>query len=246
MILTVALGLVLAQGYYTPDEARQLFSEGAQAYDREQYDRAIEAWTRLLERGFGGADVLYNLGTAHLRKGDLGRAVLYLERAQRVDPGSEDVRAHIEIARARQLDRVVGAEGEPFFQRLAGAVPADAVAWIFLAAWLSAFGLLLARRRASPAWSTLLALASAASFAIAVPAGLMVANQIYVARTVREAVVMKQTLQARELPATQGRVSFEVHAGLKVRVLGAEGAFVQIRLPNGLVGWAEKEGIAEI
>jgi hypothetical protein len=70
--------------------------------------------------------------------------------------------------------------------------------------------------------------------------------QAYVARTVREAVVMTPALQARELPAANARVAFEVHAGLKVRVLEAEGRFVRIRLPNGLVGWAEKEGIAEI
>jgi hypothetical protein len=246
MISAVALGLILAQGYYTPDEARQLFIEGAQAYDREQYDRAIEAWTRLLDRGLGGPDVLYNLGTAHLRKGELGPAVLYLERAQRADPGSEDVRAHLAVARARQLDRVVGGEGESLLERLATAVPADPVSWIFLAAWAGAFASLMAHRKARLARRTALALAAAALFAVAVPAGLLVATQVYLARTVREAVVMKQTLQARELPAAQAKVSFEVHAGLKVRVLDAEGSFVRIRLPNGLLGWAEKDGIAEI
>jgi hypothetical protein len=247
MMATLALALVLAQGYYTPEEARQLFAEGAEAYQREHYERAIEAWSRLLEVGLGGPDVLYNLGTAYLRKGDLGHAVLYLERARRALPGSEDVRANLEVARTRQLDRVVGADDEPFIQRLAGAFPADVVSWIFLGAWAGGFALLIVIRHAHPGrLRTLLAVASAALFLVAVPAGLLVATQVYVARTVREAVVMKPTLQARELPVAHARVSFEVHAGLKVRVLEAEGPFVQIRLPNGLVGWAEQEGIAEI
>ena len=246
MILSVALGLVLTQGYYTADEARQLFAEGAQAYDREQYDRAIDAWTRLVARGLDGPDVLYNLGTAHLRKGDLGAAVLYLERAQRLQPDGEDIGAHLEIARARQLDRVVGAEGGTLMQRVANAVSPDAASWLFLGAWIGAFALLIALRRVGPGRSAALGLAAAALFAVAVPAGLLVAAQAYVARTIREAVVMKQTLEARELPAAQAKVSFEVHAGLKVRVLEAEGPFVRIRLPNGLVGWAERGGIAEI
>jgi hypothetical protein len=51
---------------------------------------------------------------------------------------------------------------------------------------------------------------------------------------------------ARELPQPGARSIFEVHAGLKVRLLEETGRFVRIRLPNGLEGWAEREGIAEI
>jgi hypothetical protein len=246
MILRLALGFVLTQGYYTAEEARQIFAEGAQAYDREQYDRAIDAWKRLVDRGLGGPDVLYNLGTAHLRQGDLGAAVLYLERAQRVQPDSEDIRAHLEVARARQLDRVVGGDGGSLLERVATAVPANAASWIFLGAWAGAFALLIALRRATATWRSALALAVAVLFALALPAGLLVGAQVYVAQTVREGVVMKQKLEARELPAPNGKVSFEVHAGLKVRMLNAEGSFVRIQLPNGLVGWAERDGIAEI
>jgi hypothetical protein len=246
MIASLALALVLAQGYYTPEEARQIFAEGAEAYEREQYDRAIEAWSRLVDRGVGGPDVLYNLGTAYLRKGDLGHAVLYLERARRALPGSEDVRANLEVARARQLDRVVGGDGEPFVQRLATALPSDLVSWIFLGTWAGAFALLIVLRRVASTRRTVLALAAGALLLVAVPTGLVIGLQVFVARTVREAVVMTPTLQAKELPAAQARVAFEVHAGLKVRVLEAEGRFVRIRLPNGLVGWAEKDGIAEI
>ncbi|HYX92430.1 MAG TPA: tetratricopeptide repeat protein, partial [Myxococcaceae bacterium] len=211
-----ALAVVLAQGYYTPQEARQLFAEGAEAYEREQYERAIEAWARLVDRGPDGPDVLYNLGTAYLRKGDLGHAVLYLERARRAMPGSEDVRANLEVARARQLDRVVGGDGEPFVQRLAAAFPADAESWIFLGAWGGTFAALIALRVARRR-RTALALAAGALLLVAVPSGLLVGLQAYVARTVREAVVMTPALQARELPAANARVAFEVHAGLKVR-----------------------------
>jgi hypothetical protein len=144
------------------------------------------------------------------------------------------------------LDRVVGAEGGSLLERVANAVPADAASWVFLGAWGGAFALLIARRRVNGAWRTALALTVAALFAVAVPAGFLVAAQAYVAGTIREGVVMKQTLEARELPAAQAKVSFEVHAGLKVRVLDAEGSFVRIRLPNGLVGWADKAAIAEI
>jgi hypothetical protein len=33
---------------------------------------------------------------------------------------------------------------------------------------------------------------------------------------------------------------------LKVRVMEETGRYVRIRLPNGLEGWAEREGVSEI
>ena len=64
--------------------------------------------------------------------------------------------------------------------------------------------------------------------------------------TVQEAVVVAPTLRARELPKDEAKVSFEVHPGLKVRLMEETGRYVRIRLPNGLEGWAEREGVSEI
>ena len=80
----------------------------------------------------------------------------------------------------------------------------------------------------------------------AVPAGALLAAHVWVQRNVHEAVVLSPTLVARELPREGARTLFEVHAGLKVQMLEETGRYVRIRLPNGLEGWAAREGVAEI
>lgn len=241
------LGAVLAQGYYSPEEAKDLFAQGNAAHDRGDYDAAMQAWQRLVERGYDGQDVLYNLGTAALNKGDLGHAVLYLERAARRGPVDDDLQNNLAAARERQGDKVVGAvSGDPFVLRIARATPAKAVAIAFLLTWLGGFAGALAFRFLRPGNRTWAAVAAGVLFTLAIPTALLLGAHVYAAKSVQEGVVLTDTLQARELPSEESRVSFEVHAGLKVRLIQTDGRFVQIRLPNGLVGWAEKEGIAEI
>ena len=47
-------------------------------------------------------------------------------------------------------------------------------------------------------------------------------------------------------PTESAHVSFEVHAGLSVRVVEGSGNFVKSRLGNGLEGWTPKEGVARL
>ncbi|WP_163995247.1 SH3 domain-containing protein [Pyxidicoccus caerfyrddinensis] len=234
-------------GYYTPEEAQDVFLKANEAYAREDYAAAQQGYEKLLSHGHGGPDVLYNLGTSHLARGDLGRAVLALEQAKKEGGRAPDLEANLAVARARQVDKVVGATAEEeFLPRVTAATDGTVVAWTFLGTWVAAFALVLLWRALRPGRRTAVGIMSALLFTVAVPSGLLLAAHAWVDETVHEAVVLAPTLVARELPQAGARSIFEVHAGLKVRLLEETGRFVRIRLPNGLEGWAEREGVAEI
>jgi tetratricopeptide (TPR) repeat protein len=243
MVSALLIAAVLSQAYYTPDEAQAVFGEANEAYSRGDFDGAIERYQRLVQRGFGGSDVLYNLGTAYLSQGRLGEAVLYLEQAKRAG-GSEDIDANLAAAKAKQLDQVIGAGGhEPFLQRLVAGTNGWFASWLFLISWaLGFFALIASRLRRLPA----LRLAGGLLLSVATVSGLVVGAHAYVQSTVTEGVVIANELKAYELPKESAKISFEVHAGLKVRLLETSGKFVRIRLPNGLEGWAQIQGVAEI
>jgi tetratricopeptide (TPR) repeat protein len=237
---------VLAQGYYSADEARALFAEANNAYARADYAKAREDYEKLVTHGQAGADVLYNLGTTALAMGDLGSAVLYLERARRAGGRADDVDANLSVARSKQLDQVVGASADtPFLERVVEATSDQVTGWVFLACWAGAFALLIALRflRSGRGW----ALAGAILlFACALPAGALLGAHAYARQSFIDAVVTSATLPARELPQDNAKVSFEIHAGLKVRLMEQAGNFVKVRLPNGLEGWSPKDGVTPI
>lgn len=243
--MIIAIGLLGATPYYTEQEAQTLFAQGNDAYANGNFDQAREAYQRLIEAGLDSPDVLYNLGTAELSRQDLGNAVLHLERAKKAGK-SEDIDANLAVARSRQLDQVVTLYFEKaFVQRIVDATSENLVAWIFVSSWFLAFTALVLKRVLVKNVKTL-SIVSAFCFAIAIPSGLLVWGHLHVRRSVLEAVVLSPAAAAREFPKETLKPLFEVHAGLKVQVLEDSGKYVRIRLPNGLEGWTEKSGLAEI
>ena len=233
--------------YFTAEEAQAVFTQANEAYARQDYAAAREGYDKLLAHGFGGADVLYNLGTTALAQGNLGGAVLAFERARRAGGRAEDVEANLSLARAQQLDKVVGAAAEePFLSRVVAATDAQALAVVLVVAWVLAVALLLARRFLGLARRTWVSVTAGLLLVAAVPAALLLGAHAWVAGEPRDAVVISASLSAREFPREESKVAFEVHAGLKVRVLDSAGAFVKIRLPNGLEGWAGRTGVESI
>jgi tetratricopeptide (TPR) repeat protein len=249
MISTLALAAVLAQGHYTPNEAQAIFSQANDAYYKENFALAQEGYLKLLNNGYKSPDVLFNLGTSYLAQGQLGEAVLYLERARLAEPSAQegaDIAANLAVARTPQLGQVVGAQtDEPFLQRLATAVPEKMVGFAFVSLWAVGF-LLLFLFQLKSLRRTAVAVLSGLALMAAVPCGALLGARMVVEQTVTEAVILAATQKAREFPKEAAKVSFEIHAGLKVRLLETSGKFVKIRLPNGLEGWTEKDGIVEI
>lgn len=242
-LLLCALLCAQSPGYYTAPEARALFGEGTQAWARQDVSAARGAWEKLAAHGHGTQEVLYNAGTAALAAGDVGGAVLFLERALRLGGDTSDIEANLAVARSRQLDQVVGAGVErTFAPRVASAVDERLCAALMLAGtWLSAAAFAWARLRRMGRGVAIAA--GVLSVAVALPAGVLVATHAWVDRTVREGVVRAPTVQVRDLPQAEARVSFEMHPGLKVRLLDDKDGFTRVRLPNGMEGWATREGI---
>lgn len=241
-----ALVLALLLSQYTPQEAQALFVEGNDAYYTGDFATAKDRYQKLLQANLGGPDVLFNLGTTHLAAGELGPAVLSLERARRLSD-DDDIGANLAVARERQVDQVVGEESAvPFTQRLAQATDEHLVGIAFLVVWWLGFGLLWLTWRREPGSRIVLGLVSALFLLVGAALGATLAVHSFVRDTVIEAVVMPEAARVREFPGESAKVSFEVHAGLKVRIMETSGRYVRVRLPNALEGWTEKEGLVAL
>jgi hypothetical protein len=247
VVTAMLVATLMGQGYYSPEEAQTLFQQANEAFLKQDYTAAREGYEKLLSHGFSGPDIQYNLGTAYLAQGDLGRAVLAFERSRRAGGEGPDLEANLSLARAKQLDKVVGnAPEEPFQHRVVAATSGNLVAWLFLGTWVAGFAFLLLFRVLRPGRRAWAAVVGILLLVASMPSGALLALHVWVHETLHEAVVVAPTLRAREFPKEEAKVSFEVHPGLKVRVMEETGRYVRIRLPNGLEGWAERDGVAEI
>jgi hypothetical protein len=92
--LGMGIGLLTAQS--TP---KQLLQAGHNAYHDKDYETAISRYEAIREKGYESLALYYNLGNAYYRSGNLPMAVLHYERALKLDPGSEPVKANLEVVR---------------------------------------------------------------------------------------------------------------------------------------------------
>ena len=61
----------------------------------------------MLSRGYESADIYYNLGTAYLKTNDIGRAVLFLSKANLYQPNDSAIVLNLNIAKAKRLTQSV-------------------------------------------------------------------------------------------------------------------------------------------
>jgi len=84
------------------------------------------------------------------------------------------------------------------------------------------------------------------ALALSVPAGAVLGAHLWSQEAVHEGVVLARTLPVHEVPEARSKVSFELHPGVKLRMLDRSGDFVRVRLPNGLEGWTDPAGVSPL
>jgi len=75
----------------------EIFQKANEAYRQKDFHTAERLYKDLLTSNVVSADLYYNLGTTCAQLGKTGEAVLYLEKALKLRPHSEDVLANLNI-----------------------------------------------------------------------------------------------------------------------------------------------------
>lgn len=239
----IALVLFASSVALAEPEPMRLLVDANTAYQIGDYAKAAQGYRALVEGGHGSPDLLFNLGTAELRAGRRGHAILAYERALRVDPNDADVQYNLAEATKGNIDKVVGIrDEEPLVERIGARVPADAMAAAFLVAWVLGLGLLFLRHFVKVGRGVLLG-AGFLSLVAAVACGALLATAWWHRSEAAWAVVVTPAAAVREGPAADFKSAFEIHEGLKVRVVKKDRGFFRVRLPNGSEGWVSGQDV---
>jgi hypothetical protein len=238
--------------------AKDLFAEANQDYAAQRYDAAIAKYEELAKSGLRHETLFYNLGNAYFRSaqagaaGRIGRAILNYERALELDPGHEDARYNLQVARDAVATRwgketVVGAAKDPLWIRVANWLPMRITIWIFLAIDVAFFAILIALRFLSAGFArTSLVVTSVFVGVAGVFAGGLLATQLVFRGTVDVGVIVSDEVTMREGPDPDRRELPKLHAGHRVVVLDENHGWLKIRLANRMEGWVPEETVDQI
>ena len=225
-------------------------TEGDSAYIKEDYATAIQIYETLLKDG-EAAEVYYNLGNSYYKTGEIAKAVLNYERALLLQPGNGDIRANLEVARAKTIDKVEPIP-EVFFvswtKSLINSMSVDAWAtWgiisfvlLIVALYFFIFSKQIMQKKIG-------FISGIVFLVITVCSNLFASQQKENLVNRDEAIVMNPSVTVRSTPSESGTSLFILHEGRKVGIKdNSMKEWKEIRLEDGKVGWVPASAIEVI
>ncbi len=225
-------------------------AEGDSAYIKEDYAAAIQVYEALLKNG-EAADVYYNLGNSYYKIGEIAKAVLNYERALLLQPGNNDIRANLEVARTKTIDKVEPIP-EVFFvswtKSLINSMSVDAWAtWGIISFILLIVALYFFIFSKQTAWKKAGFISGIILLIITICANLFASEQKEHLINRNEAIIMNPSITVRSTPSESGTSLFILHEGRKVSIKdNSMKEWKEIRLEDGKVGWIPASAIEVI
>ncbi|MGM9786269.1 MAG: BatD family protein [Candidatus Cryptobacteroides sp.] len=233
------------------DYADSLWNAGNSAYSEGLWDEAVKAYSQIESIGLESASLYCNLGDAYFKSGNIPMAVLWYERALKLDPSYSDARYNLNLVNESVQDRI---DPVPEFILKSWAKDVcwilDSDSWtvcfiVFFALFLAMLLLFLlapsvaGRRTGFFTGIVMLLLAvSSISFALWQKHDYMRSD---------EAVVMRPVTSAKSAPGSgSAKDLFILHEGTKVKILDQVGSWNNIQLADGRQGWIPSDDIEAI
>ncbi|MCQ2343583.1 MAG: tetratricopeptide repeat protein [Paludibacteraceae bacterium] len=248
IIITALLLLSMTPAYCVTEE-QKLWNEAAEAYSSKNYEDAVAIYARLVKRGESSA-LYYNYANALFKAGYTGRAILYYERALRLDPSNADIKYNLDFANLSKTDKTEAVE--PFFvtqwyRDVTLLFTSNVWAYISLVLFLLAmfffliyrFGMTLVLRKTGFG----LFLLFLACFFISIGHSSHARNMVVKNPA---AIVLVGSETARSTPDMSGTEVFVIHEGTKVFIKSTLGEWIEVRLEDGNVGWIRNSAVETI
>jgi tetratricopeptide (TPR) repeat protein len=212
------------------------FIEGVRQYEAKAYPEAMAAFEKVFASGVRNGKLFYNMGNACLKKGDIGPAILWYERACELIPNDPDLLFNLTYARSLVKDEKEG-DASPvtavlFFWKdmfriatLQGAgIIANAAFWLF-------FGLYRFFRKGA------LLHACYGMLMLSVVVLGTTGWRLYEHAFSPQAVILPHAVAVRSGQAPESTELFILHAGTKVAVKKKMNGYFKIRFSEDKIGW---------
>lgn len=215
-----------------------------QLYEAGQYAQAAQAYQQLVDQGIADGSLYYNLGNAHFKQGDYGRAILNYRRAQQLLPRDPDIKANLALARAQTVDQFEVVQDDGALSGLGNALQSrftlNELAMAALAAWILFVFLLIlfGSAKRDSTWRRGLKSALVASAVVLVVGVVALGSALYVTDGQSEGVVVAAEVDVTSGPGAQYVTEFALHSGTEVELVEVRGNWARLALPGGeLEGW---------
>lgn len=223
------------------DHYKVLFERGNLQYEQGNFDSALTLYSQIAAADYGSFKLYFNMGNTYFKLGNVPYAILFYERAKRLNPSDKDLVHNLAIANDQIVDKIEELP-EFFLNRWwnSWANTLSLKSWVVL--MYSSFFLLLISLglfiRAKKVGVKQIGFFSSVFIGLLfVLSTLLGLTRKTVEKDAAEAIIIQPSLTVRSEPSENSTELFLLHEGTKVEKVSTNGQWAKISLPDGNVGW---------
>lgn len=221
------------------DDAARSFLDGVASYNEGDYETAVQKLLKVAESGVKNGKLFYNLGNAYFKAGDIGRAMLWYERALKLIPNDPDLRFNYNYALTRLKDERVEKES-PVFRILffwKYLMSPREIQWTGIVLSCLFWGILVLRLILKK--RRIMGIEGWAALSLSLVFILTTVYTAYEDAFRREAVILSEEVPVRSGLSDDSTELFVLHAGTKVLVRKKNKEYYRIRFSEDKIGWVK-------
>lgn len=246
--IVVVLFLALAVVPVGSGSTLDLWNEANSAYDKGDYERAIQSYLSLIDGGMISGELFYNVGNAFYKAGKIGAAIGYYRMALKINPSLTVCEENLRFVRNQVVDKV---ELQPrgilhdiwfavvSFQRADFYLVTSAILFWFSIAVLSLI-MLAARYKRRLIYLLII------SGSLLIMTSVVTASAIRQEQRQRPGVIVVPSVELLEGPGKEFGKLFTCHDGLEFNIMSLRQGYYLVELANGLKGWIPADALMEI
>lgn len=231
-------------------DAHTLINIANNAYNEGMYDSALNVYHQVEKENLESGELYYNMGNTYFKTNDISSAILYYEKAKKLEPNNEDIDYNLRIANSMIVDKI---ERVPelffkkwwnYFYNMFNAntwTIISVISWFILIFFIGLFIVSNSRggKKLAFYFGLLFLFSSIATFGLA-------SQKYYYGKEQHEAIIFTPTITVKSSPTSNAVDLFVVHEGTKIYVLDEVQDWVKIRIPDGSIGWLPLNSVRKI
>jgi len=244
LILLIILPIFSTRAF--ADQINTLFLQANKAYTDGKYQEAVNLYQQILQKGAVSGEVSFNLGNAYYKLNQVGRAILYYEKAKLYLANDEALEQNLKIARLKIVDKI---EPVPklflveWWNAAINIFTLNFFAWLCLGLFgLTLFWLALYLFLTRPLF---IRLTWVTSVVFIIFLGLFI-GKIYQFETTQYGIIFADKISVVGEPTLTGQELFILHQGTRVKINRSLEGWYEISLEDGKTGWIKADGLESI
>lgn len=243
----VIILMIFSSSIFAKD-SQDLFDEAAFYYENQDFDNALSTFGAIEAMGLFSSHLYYNIANCHYKLQHKAEAVLYYEKALKLNPSDEDIIFNLQLVQLQLVDKLAEVP-QAFYQKWAEGIKNIftmdqwaklGLLFLFIFFVFFLFFLFSKKHQHKKKFFKI-------SMGIFLVSIFSLSLAYYSHKSTKtQAVLMLANAYIKSAPSSHSEDLFILHEGTKVQTLEVFNNWTKIKLSDGMMGWIESKAIQEI